>query len=59
MPLVTRWVNSMMVFKLGESGTISPLQSGQCLPQPAPDPVARTKAPHKTTAMLKARTVHA
>ena len=58
-PLVTRCVNSMMVFKLGERGSISPLQSGQCLPQPAPAPVARTKAPHRTTAMLNARTLHA
>ena len=41
-PLVSRWVSSMIVAIAGARGTISPLQSGQCWPQPAPEPVART-----------------
>ena len=43
----------------GERGTTSPLQSGQCAPQPAPEPVARTKAPHRITARFQARTSQA
>jgi hypothetical protein len=31
-----------MVAALGERGTISPLHIGQWLPQPAPEPLART-----------------
>ena len=41
-PEVIRWVNSMMVAALFERGKTSPLQVGQWLPQPAPDPLART-----------------
>ena len=51
-PLVARWVNSMMVSMRGARGSITPLHSGQRSPQPAPEPVARTNAPHKTTRML-------
>src|ERR1019366_6564036 len=58
-PLVTRCVNSITVFKLGERGSTSPLHSGQCLPHPAPAPVARTRAPHRTTATLYPNTLHA
>jgi len=39
---VTRWVNSMSVFDVGERWITTPLHSGQWLPQPAPEPVART-----------------
>ena len=51
-PLETRCVNSMMVAALGECCVTVPLHSGQCLPHPAPEPVARTNAPHNTTARL-------
>ncbi len=51
-PLVSRWESSMIVSIRGARGTTSPLQSGQWLPHPAPDPVARTTAPHRMTAML-------
>ena len=51
-PLVTRCVYSISVNTLGEAGTTSPLHSGQWFPQPAPAPVARTYAPHSTTATL-------
>jgi hypothetical protein len=42
----------MTVSMRGARGTIAPLHSGQRLPQPAPEPVARTNAPHRTTNML-------
>src|SRR5438477_3344 len=42
MPLVARCVNSMMVFRVGATGRMSPLQSGQCCPHPAPLPDAPT-----------------
>jgi len=58
-PEVTRWLNSMMVSSCGARGITSPLQSGQWLPQPAPEPVARTNAPHRITRMLYASTNHA
>ena len=58
-PLITRCVNSMMVSMRGASGTTSPLHSGQWLPHPAPDPLARTKAPHKTTSIFHASTPQA
>ena len=51
-PLVARCENSMIVATLGERGSTSPLQNGQWLPQPAPEPLARTYAPHRMTAML-------
>src|SRR6185295_13050711 len=56
---MARWVNSMMVAMVGDTGVTWPLHSGQWLPQPAPEPVARTKAPHNTTGMLKASTAQA
>ena len=37
---------------VGASGTTTPLQSGQWLPQPAPEPVARTTAPQRMTSRL-------
>jgi hypothetical protein len=43
----------------GATGTTSPLQSGQWLPHPAPDPLARTYAPHSTTSTFHASTPHA
>ena len=49
----------MMVSMRGASGTTSPLQSGQWLPHPAPDPLARTNAPHKTTSRFQASTPQA
>ena len=39
----------------GEGGITAPWQVGQCRPQPAPEPVARTKAPHATTATFTTR----
>ncbi len=56
MPLVARWVNSIIVSRAGARGTTSPLQRGQWAPQPAPEPVARTKAPHRMTATFQPRT---
>ncbi len=50
-PLVIRWVNSISVLTLAERWITVPLHSGQWLPQPAPEPVARTNVPHKMTAM--------
>ena len=41
--------HSMIVLVVGSVGMISPLHIGQWLPQPAPEPVARTSAPHKIT----------
>ena len=58
-PLVTRCPSSISVAVLGARGTTSPLQSGQWLPQPAPEPDARTKAPHRITARFAPRAVHA
>src|SRR5260370_41238712 len=49
----------MMVASRGARGRTSPLHNGQCSPQPAPDPVALTKAPHSTTATWTASTNHA
>ena len=46
-------VYSTIVSSIGAWGTTSPLQRGQWAPQPAPDPVARTKAPHKMTATFQ------
>ncbi len=51
-PLVIRWENSISVATPGSRGIITPLQSGQCSPQPAPDPLARTYAPQRITATL-------
>ena len=47
-----RWENSISVSVVGVRGMTSPLQSGQWLPQPAPEPVARTNAPHMMTTRL-------
>lgn len=58
-PLESRCENSIRVVMLGSGGKTSPLQSGQWLPQPAPDPVARTTAPQRMTATLMARAAHA
>ena len=58
-PVMQRCVNSMTVSTRGDSGTTCPLHSGQWFPQPAPDPVARTKAPHRMTRMLYPTTNHA
>src|SRR5450432_17007 len=55
-PLIARWVNSITVWMRGLCGTTSPLQSGQWLPQPAPEPLARTYAPHKMTSRFAAST---
>ena len=41
-PLVARCENSMIVATPGSRGSTSPLQNGQWLPQPAPEPLART-----------------
>jgi enamine deaminase RidA (YjgF/YER057c/UK114 family) len=49
----------MTVSIRGASGTTSPLHNGQWLPHPAPDPLARTKAPHRTTRMFHASTPRA
>ena len=51
-PLVARCENSIKVATPAARGTTSPLQSGQWAPQPAPEPVARTYAPHRMTATL-------
>jgi len=44
-PLVMRWMNSISVSICAGQGMIWPLQDGQWLPHPAPEPVARTTAP--------------
>ena len=49
----------MTVSTAGERGKTSPLQSGQWFPHPAPDPVARTSAPHRITRTLYPTTPHA
>ncbi len=41
-PLLTRCEYSTSVAVDGRSGTTSPLHDGQWLPQPAPEPLART-----------------
>jgi len=41
----------MMVSTRGACCITVPLQSGQWLPQPAPEPVARTSVPQRMTAM--------
>ncbi len=51
-PLVTRWDSSMRSATDRAWGMTSPLQSGQWLPQPAPEPVARTKPPQTMTTRL-------
>jgi hypothetical protein len=55
-PEVSRWVNSTTVLPVGLRGMISPLQVGQWLPQPAPEPEARTYAPHRITPKVATRT---
>src|SRR5260370_23853786 len=54
-----RWVNSITVSTRGDSGITCPLHSGQWFPHPAPDPVARTSAPHRITSTLYPTTPHA
>src|SRR5690606_33122941 len=49
----------MSVSRVGSSGTTVPLQSGQWLPQPAPEPVRRTTAPCRTTTVLATSAVQA
>ncbi len=49
----------MTVSMRGATGTTSPLHNGQWLPHPAPDPLARTKAPHRTTKRFQASTPQA
>jgi hypothetical protein len=44
--------DELTVSTLFARGTISPLHSGQWLPQPAPEPVARTNAPQTMTSRL-------
>ena len=56
---VWRWMNSMTVCQVGETGMTCPLHSGQLLPQPAPDCVERTTAPHSATKMLQPTTTQA
>ena len=55
-PDVARWPNSTRVAMLGERGITSPLQVGQWLPHPAPEPLARTYAPQRMTPRVDART---
>src|SRR5271163_2610396 len=55
-PVMALWVNSIRVAICGEVGMTSPLQSGQWLPQPAPEPVARTTAPQRMTTMFQPTT---
>src|SRR5215469_11289532 len=52
-PLVILCVNSIIVGALALVPRTLPPQAGHLFPQPAPDLVARTKAPHSTTATLK------
>ena len=54
-----RWPSSISVAMEGERGTTSPLQNGQWLPHPAPEPLARTNAPHRMTARFAASVVQA
>ena len=49
MALVRRWLSSIHVSICSGRGITWPLQVGQCWPHPAPDPVARTYAPHIMT----------
>jgi hypothetical protein len=58
-PEVARWVNSIRVSTWGVRGMISPLQVGQWAPHPAPEPVARTKAPQRATRMFQTKTPQA
>src|SRR5512144_1276159 len=55
-PLVARWANSITISTPGARGTTSPLHSGQWAPQPAPEPEARTNAPHRITTRFHPRT---
>ena len=58
-PLVRRCEYSMRVSTRAARGRTSPLHRGQWLPQPAPEPLARTNAPQTTTARSYASTPHA
>jgi len=58
-PLVRRWENSMIVSIFGARGTITPLHSGQWLPHPAPEPVARTIDPQRMTTTFQKRVIQA
>jgi len=55
-PELKRWLNSISVSTCGARGTTAPLHNGQWFPHPAPDPVARTNAPHKTTSRVNMST---
>src|SRR5690606_21079258 len=55
----SRWLNSIVVSRLGFSGTTVPLQVGQWLPQPAPEPEIRTNAPCRITTTLRDSVTHA
>jgi len=59
MALVIRCVNSTMVWPLALAPTTLPSQSGHLLPQPAPEPLALTYAPQRTTSTFQYRAVHA
>src|SRR5580658_10280223 len=58
-PLMTRCVNSITVEAPASLGITSPLQSGQWLPQPAPEPLARTNTPHSPPRTLQPSTPQA
>ena len=56
---IRRCVISIMVLMVGARGTTSPLQSGQWLPQPSPEPVARTTVPARIVTMCHTNVAHA
>ncbi len=53
-PLAARCANSIAVAP-ASSGTRAPLHDGHDRPHPAPEPVARTRAPSRMTTTLTAR----
>ena len=55
-PDMMRWENSTRVATCSAWGTTWPLHSGQWLPQPAPEPVARTNAPHSAVITFQINT---
>ncbi len=56
-PVDTRCAYSIHVLACWASGMAAPQQSGQWLPQPSPEPLARTKAPHTMTSSVYPRSV--
>ena len=56
---ILRCVISIMVLMVGARGTTSPLQSGQWLPHPSPEPVARTMVPARIVTMCHTNVAHA